>query len=301
MKFSIIGYGAVGRPFALGLIKSGAICAGIGLRADDPDRDQAEIDNLPISQIEDVPLDIDLLVIAVPDNSVKNISDSIAENHKSRKHINTRITNEQNPPVALHFAGRFGLSPLEQLSESGFKCLAWHPIQTFVKNVDPGRFRGIYAGITADENAWEMAVDIAERLGTIPLRVSEKDRNRYHNACVLVSNYLPLLMDLAASRLDGILDSREDAVKALLPLVQGMVENLGAGLPENAMTGPVARNELEAVHAHLLDWNDPSGRLVYLVLTRSLVDLAERYGRLTKDQAIKWQKELDRIETENHG
>jgi predicted short-subunit dehydrogenase-like oxidoreductase (DUF2520 family) len=102
-------------------------------------------------------------------------------------------------------------------------------------------------------------------------------RPLYHAAAVVASNYLPVLLALAARLLVHAGVDEDDAVPALLPLMRGTLDNvaeLGIG---PALTGPVARGDIETVRLHLRMLPEREARL-YRDLGREAVALAEARG-----------------------
>ncbi len=285
MKISLIGYGSVTRPFALGMKKSGAEVVAVGLDINDHTKETAVADRLNISTIDDITLDSDLVVLGVPDKNIYEVSNKISARFNTDNSSTAK-------PVVLHFAGSLGLEPLNPLRDKGCPGLAWHPVQTFTQGVGPERFNGISAGTTADPEALNIAEDIARRLKVTNLIVEESDRGRYHQASVLISNFIPVFADLAADRLEGIVATKEDVVKVLMPLLKGMVSNLESLDIPGSITGPVPRGDIETFKSHLENWNDEDGREVYLKMTEALVRLAEKSGRISSEMADNWYTTL---------
>ena len=73
----------------------------------------------------------------------------------------------------------------------------------------------------------------------------------YHAAAVMASNYAVTLMGQSAELLAHCGLDGPDAVRALLPLLAGTMENLAAlGLPQ-ALTGPLSRGDAGTIARHL--------------------------------------------------
>src|SRR5205823_762166 len=89
-----------------------------------------------------------------------------------------------------------------------------------------------------------------------------------HTAAVLVSNYTVTLANLATDLWSTFGYDKEQALEALLPLLEGTVANLRkTGLP-GAITGPIARGDV-ATMRHNLD-----------ALSRQRAEIAELYRLL---------------------
>ena len=65
------------------------------------------------------------------------------------------------------------------------------------------------------------------------------------------------------------------AKELLEPLVRGNIDKLLASSPEEALTGPVERGDVETVQKHLKELT-PKEREVYTLLGRTLVQIAAR-------------------------
>lgn len=298
LKVTIVGYGRVGGALAQALQFAGAKVVNIGEHPDSPNVTRAVDDGFKVFPVEHIDLDVDLLVLAVPDNEIEKTASLLAESESSLegKRIGglERENHGSGSRTAMHLSGRLGLEPLNPLRSKGFSRLAWHPIQTFPPGAEGTRFHGITAGVTADPEALTVAEAISDLLSVRMMTVPEDRRVDYHLAAVLASNFLPLLLDMGADRLRGIAQDRGEALRALWPLVAGMVESLGNLPPEAAMSGPVVRNDLQAVMAHL-DVLPEDQRPLYASLTRALVEIAHQSGTLNADQAMAWKQQLGQV------
>lgn len=122
---------------------------------------------------------------------------------------------------------------------------------------------------------------LARDLGGRPRRVPDDQRALYHVAAVLASNLVLGLIATAATVLEAIDWSREDAVAALQPLLAGVVENIATHGLEGALIGPIRRGDPDTVRRHLAELEahgleDPAR--VYRILGRATLELALASG-----------------------
>ena len=68
--------------------------------------------------------------------------------------------------------------------------------------------------------------------------------------------------------------TKEEAWDMLVPLMRGTLENLTQNDPEKALTGPIARGDVETVRKHLRAL-DPTERELYKSLARATIECAE--------------------------
>ena len=218
-----------------------------------------------------------LLVLAVPDPAVTSTAAALAA---------TEVRSEVG---VIHLSGLLGLAALAPLAELGIAVGAFHPFQSFPRPRPPAAFAGSTFGIDASsEQLLEELGALARLLGGVPRRVRDSERAMYHVAGVLASNYLTCLAHEACLALQSAGWSRDEALRAVIPLMFGAVENLAAaGLP-GALIGPIRRGDADGVALHLAAIKGAglaakSVEQVYRLLGLVAVDLASEAGLQPSD------------------
>lgn len=154
-------------------------------------------------------------------------------------------------PLVGHTSGATPLSAIEPAAAEGAELFGLHPLQTLTGVEDRGRLRGAGCAIAGSTpRALRAARDLAVRVGLEPFEIADEKRAAYHAAASAASNFLLTLQDTAERVAEGAGMSREDARRALAPLVRATVENWARLGPEEALTGPVARGDEATVAAH---------------------------------------------------
>ena len=181
--------------------------------------------------------------------------------------------------VALHLSGALASDTLAPLAELGYAVGSLHPLQTVADPIDgAGRLRGSYFTFEGGRRAKKVAQNIVRAAEGRLLELRVRDKARYHAACVFASNYVVACAAVAVRLLAESVDISEDeARQALSPLLHGALANLDAlGLPA-ALTGPIARGDVETVARHLRDLDEGEGAL-YRLLALEALRLARRQG-----------------------
>ncbi|HEV7705877.1 MAG TPA: DUF2520 domain-containing protein, partial [Gemmatimonadaceae bacterium] len=130
-----------------------------------------------------------------------------------------------------------------------------------------------------DEAARSVSRELAAAIGARVLEIPEGVKARYHAAAVFASNFPMVLLATAMQLLTSTGISEEAARGALGTLLVAAAENASAMGPVKAMTGPVARGDVETVRAHLGALGDvPEILELYRVLSREGVGVAEEGG-----------------------
>lgn len=205
--------------------------------------------------------DHELIFLAVPD-SVVGEALALALPHLRRGQ------------VVAHGAGALDLDVLSAARTVGALPGSLHPLQALTG----GRFRpGGAAAVDGGPAARRLLSRAARDLGLRPIRVPASGRVLYHASAVMASNLVMALADLAAETWTRAGAPPDEALRALVPLMRGAVENLAErGLPD-ALTGPASRGDAEVVRRQARALRGETGE-IYRLLTRRLVKLAAGGG-----------------------
>jgi len=180
----------------------------------------------------------------------------------------------------VHMSGALGLDILEPAAEAGASTVSIHPLQTFadVKRAVQKMPGSVFAVTARDAVTRDWAYSLVRRLGGEPVYLEEKDKTLYHVGAVVACNLLVALEHAAELVYQEIGMEGARALKALLPLIEGTVENLRRLGTEKALTGPVARGDIGILRRHL-ECLEKEGRekllRVYVALSQYALDLAE--------------------------
>lgn len=184
----------------------------------------------------DAPMpDADLLLISVSDNSVVDVAASLADHSASFA-------------VAAHLSGFLPVTALHVLSERGVAVGGIHPLQTLP---DPERgakaLAGSFAGVGGDRLAIDTLTHFATSLGMEPFPLDDDQRPAYHAAAAAASNFVITSLAVAG---DLFVSAGVDQ-RVARPLVERAIANLYESDAGAALTGPIARGDIETVIGHL--------------------------------------------------
>lgn len=187
------------------------------------------------------PDELRLLVLAVPDDALHEAANEVA-----------RAGQAPRGAVALHLSGALSTDVLAPLHGAGFAIGSLHPLQTVA---DPwsgaGRLRGCAYAIAGEPAALMAARRLVAALDGQPLVIPPALRPLYHAAAVFASNYVLAAVGVIARALAEAGIPEDEAVAAALPLMRGTLDNVEQLGLAPALTGPVARGDLDTVRLHL--------------------------------------------------
>jgi len=185
--------------------------------------------------------EVNVVLLAVPDRAIREVADELAETWQvNAKH------------VVLHLSGVLDHTALTALEGTGAALGSMHPLQTVSDPLTaPERLRGAAAAIEGEERAVDAATRIARLVGMQPIRVPAEGKARYHAAAVFASNYVVVLAAVARRLLRQTGVSAESSWTAIGPLMEGTLGNMWSGGPEQALTGPVVRGDVDTIRRNL--------------------------------------------------
>lgn len=154
--------------------------------------------------------------------------------------------------TVFHTSGCLSSRILGPLKRKGAAVGSFHPAQSFPKKgMPPSRFRGIIVGLEGDRTALSRGEKIARDLGGQTLILAARAKPLYHAACSIASGFIVVLLSAATRVLSkGGIDERA-ALRLLLPLAEGTLQNVKKFGTAASLSGPFARADKGTVAAHL--------------------------------------------------
>jgi len=242
VKIGIIGTGVVGTAVGVVLNQKGyEITGAYDIKAESTDQLVERISCTPHTSPQEVSRSADILFITTNDAAIGKVVDTLADSGAF-----------YDGQVVVHMSGAQSSEILDPAKDFGARVLSVHPLQSFA-NVDGAikNLPGSVFSIEGDKDAYDVGVGIVEALDGEYFFIDRKAKPLYHAGACVVSNYLVTLIDFGLKLLESTGIPRSAGIRALLPLIQGTVNNIqNVGIPR-ALTGPIARGDLSTILKHL--------------------------------------------------
>jgi predicted short-subunit dehydrogenase-like oxidoreductase (DUF2520 family) len=237
-------------------------------------RAEALLPGVPILTIEKTVADRDLVLLSIPDDVLEQVVLGLA------------ATNCVSPGTfVLHLSGRYGIEILQPLTEQGCLPLALHPVMTFTgTSIDLNRLSACPFGVTTHQTLRPVAETLVMEMGGEPIWVPEASRALYHAALTFGANNVMTLVNQTLELLESAGITNPEALVA--PLLGASLDNaLRNG--DAALTGPVARGDVETIREHLrvLAKFDPAVTQAYRSMARLTAVRALASGVLQPNSA----------------
>ena len=202
----------------------------------------------------------DIFVLTVPDSVIGSVADN----------LNDLLV---RPHFVLHCAG--GLGPVTMSSTSADRVGVIHPIRSVASpDVD---LSNTHWGVSGGATARKLSSDFLSRLGGTLISVRADGHDLYHAAMVVVGNFPTALMAVAEHISAQVCDDPAAMRQGFVKLMQSAVNNLAESSTRKALTGPIARRDLQTIISHLsaLSAMDPKLAKWYRLNSEPLARLTE--------------------------
>ena len=240
-RITIIGAGSVGTALALACSKKGyAIAAVYSRNASDAVKlAQHLYAGEATALVDRRKLISGIVFLTVPDDAIAAAATTMAAQQKRWKGV-----------TVYHTSGALASSALSVLKKSGASTGSFHPLQTFPKQGKAGTLRNVYVCVEGDAAAVSAGKNLASELGAHPFVLTEKQKVLYHIAAVFSSNYVVTLLSIVEELgLHFGLEERE-TICLFRPLLETTIENVRRMGATPALTGPIARWDVETIRRH---------------------------------------------------
>ncbi len=219
----------------------------------------------------------ELIFITTPDDAIASVASEV------KWHAGQSV---------VHCSGADSTETLEPARKIGAQVGAFHPLQTFasakqaIENIPGSTF-----ALEAEEPLLSTLKEMATALEGQWIELKASDKVLYHASAVIACNYMVTLVKLATDLWQTFNVPTHQATQALLPLLQGTLNNIGTvGIPQ-CLTGPIARGDTGTIKKHIdaLQKAAPSLLPTYRELGFQTIPIALAKGKINQNQADELQ------------
>lgn len=230
----------------------------------------------------------DVIFVTTPDSNIEEVANHLAELVKEID--SNELIESMNQKTFVHMSGAHSSAKLNALKACGAETGSLHPIQS-IADVETAveQLQSTVFSIEGTEGAVNLLSKLMEQMNNTYFTIKSEQKTLYHMAACTVSNYLVTLVDAGLAMYEAIGIDREVGYKALYPLIRGTVENLKHMDTKEALTGPIARGDINTVKAHLDAVSDERLEEFYRYLGQATVQMA-------KDKSGTDQEKLGKLE-----
>ena len=278
-KIAIVGAGVVGTALASLLKEKGYTLVGLASRSEGSLQKAASVVGGEIRTTtapQEITPEADLVFLTTSDSAIQKVCEDIAG-----------AGGFHPGQIVVHTSGSLPSTILKAAKEKGALVASVHPLQSFadvkeaVKIISSSIFN-----IEGDQEAIPPLMELVKTVGGKPLPIETRQKPLYHASAVVACNFLVTLVYLSYQLFEAIGIPQADAAQALLPLIKGTVNNIEHLGPVKALTGPIARGDVDVIRGHLeaLKAVDPRFTDIYRAISRLTVEVGIKKGTLAPER-----------------
>ncbi len=286
---SVIGPGRLGGTLACAVAAAGYDVKALGVRhVTDAARELADAVGAALLSPTEAADAADAVFLCCGDDAVENLCQTLVRQGGFLG---------KNGQYVIHCSGALDSGVLDAAEKCGCMTGSFHPLQTF-PDVQAGlaRWAGTHCFIeTGYPELREFLHELAVKTGAVPHDIDAGQKTLYHAAAALCCNHMTALIDVAMRLFEKTGLGYDEALTAAGPIMRATLENiLSKKGSAGALTGPIARGDVETVKKHLNALNSlPETADVYRSLGMATVSLAQRGGLISDDKAATLRRILD--------
>jgi predicted short-subunit dehydrogenase-like oxidoreductase (DUF2520 family) len=249
MKIGIVGVGKVGTAIGILLAEAGYTIHFISstnaekLSHAVEEMKKASGGKESISSTDPLPhaKEVDILFITTPDRVIGDVAKDTVERGGIRE-----------GQLVVHMSGSLTSDVLSPVRGVGAYAASLHPLQSFADYIQAQKnIPGSIFCLEGDPETKSALKEIITVLKGKEVEVPKEEKPLYHAGAVVASNYLVSLIWAALMMYEIIGLDNESAITALMPLIEGTLKNIRALGAPRALTGPIARGDVETIKDHL--------------------------------------------------
>jgi len=256
---ALVGPGRAGTAVALRLTRRGWSVRAVAGRAPDAPSTVRAAALLGAACVDaaEAGCDVDVVVIATPDDAIAPAADAVAPSLRSGA-------------LVVHLSGVAGPEVFDGLraARPDVEVGVLHPLQTLPSpELGAARLDGAWCAVDGPATR-ALADELGSRVFDLP--ADPEARRLYHAAACIASNHVVALL----GQVERLAAACGVPFEAFVPLVRASLDNAAATTPATALTGPVARGDTGTVLAHL-DALPSDERDLYVAVARGARRLAQ--------------------------
>jgi predicted short-subunit dehydrogenase-like oxidoreductase (DUF2520 family) len=267
-----IGAGRVGTGLALSFARTGFKVVAIASRSGASAKKLAKKVRARVATPQEIADRCDLVFLTVPDDAIEPVASGIHWRAGSG---------------CVHTSGAAELDVLEKAVADGALAGGFHPLRMFG---EPGKsfdMRGCAVAIAGPDGLAKKLERLARAIGARPFGLPEGGRALYHVAANFTGAFAIALIEEAVGLWKKLGIAERDALRALLPLLRGTVDNVEKLGAAGALGSVVARGDAGTIRRHIdvLAKKAPESLELYRLLSLRTVPIALAKGTLTQAAA----------------
>lgn len=207
------------------------------------------VNAIAIDDICNIGNDVDLIIISVKDNVIREVIEKLKDNNS----------------IIVHTSGGVNIDVFDGIFT---KCGVLYPLQTFTREREID-FSRVPLFIEANNNYVLAEIEeFAKYLSNSVIEANSQRRKVMHIAAVFACNFVNHCYDISSQ----ILEKEGLPFSILLPLIEETTKKISEITPHDAQTGPARRGDNAVINSHLKEIDSSQMKEIYRLLSKSIAE-----------------------------
>jgi len=281
VKIGFIGAGKVGKTLGQYFMQKQLDVGGYYSRSVNSAMDGAKRTNSSVYlTMEELIDQVDMIFITTADDAIAQVVSQMVKTKQIRKEH-----------TIIHTSGVHSTVVFEKLEHVGCGLYSIHPLQSFadcdqaLKSIDHTHF-------TIEGNSVHLRelTEMFQKLNNSTYIIEKNQKELYHAGACVISNFLVTLMSVGFEFIETSGFPKESIYAAFAPLIYSTLENIKENGPNQSLTGPISRGDIETLekHLHAIEKNNHNELEFYKYMGLKTLDMLAKVEILDENkQAIK--------------
>lgn len=263
MKFGFIGAGKVGFSLGKYLVDNNQVVTGYYSEFENDAEEAARFTNTrKYDALEALTKDSDVLFLTVSDGQISHVWEQLKSQHVYGK-------------IICHCSGALSSEVFSDMAK--YECYGYsiHPLFAVSNKYDSYKeLSSSYFTIEGSKKYLDSMKKLFESFGNKVVVIDKDAKVKYHAAAAICSNLVVGLVNLSEDLLIQCGFDKENAHKAIIPIIKGNMEHIVENGTVDALTGPIERNDVLTVRKHL-DCLESDAKNVYREVSGQVLKVAK--------------------------
>jgi predicted short-subunit dehydrogenase-like oxidoreductase (DUF2520 family) len=245
LKIGFIGAGKVGKALGLYWKAYDVQISGYFNKSEVSAQNAAELTKTNFfSSITELVQCSQIIFLTTPDLALEALDEEIAELIQN-KLIPDNIT-------WIHVSGALSSDCLKNIKASGSPVGSMHPLQSFgAPEKSAERLENTFFNIEGTDEALTQMRSLLEQAKAAYSILTPQQKPLYHAGACVFSNYLVTLLESGIQFFEAAGIPRDDALRAVRPLIEATLNNVTDNGTVAGLTGPIVRGDYNTISIHI--------------------------------------------------
>ncbi|MGL5635074.1 MAG: Rossmann-like and DUF2520 domain-containing protein [Sarcina sp.] len=190
--------------------------------------------------------------------------------------------------IICHGSGSLSSEIFSNINKFGAYGYSIHPMLAISSKYNSYTLlKNAFITIEGDKKYKYSLYNLFKDLGNEVAFISSRDKAKYHLSAVMASNLVIAQVNKSVQLLSECGFNKEQALKALMPLIENNIKNIFEKGIKQSLTGPIERGDLSTIQRHIDCLDNENDLELYRLLSLNALEIAQEKNEFRNYDEIK--------------